>query len=251
MRTRSGQALIEFSLMLPLLFLLIVNVINFGGMLYAWICVSNAARTGAQYFITGGATVGAPGIPTRAAVQTLVQNDLHPLPNSATGLQVCVSASNSATVSCDTGLAPAGTPPAVDTAEGSPAVTHPVGAVDVIYTYLPFIPRDFPALRIHATLPPTAIHRQGSHEDPAMTRKRPAARQYDHRICIRRVPSDDGDPGRIEFDRMVLVYTTPASSTRAGVRYAIVHGSDRTEQAIRQADRDLQPRWKPKSNSRE
>ena len=32
----------------------------------------------------------------------------------------------------------------------------------------------------------------------------------------------------IEFDRMVLVYTTLASSTRAGVRYAIVHGSDRT-----------------------
>ena len=31
-----------------------------------------------------------------------------------------------------------------------------------------------------------------------------------------------------EFDRMVLVYTTLASATRAGVRYAIVHGSDRT-----------------------
>ena len=161
-RTRSGQALIEFSLMLPLLFLLVVNVINFGGMLYAWICVSNAARTGAQYFITGGATVGAPVIPTAAAVQTLVENDLHPLPNSANA-QVCVSASNSATVSCDTGSAPAGTPPAADTAEGSPAITYPVGAVDVTYTYLPFIPLwDFPALHIHATLPPTVIHRQAT-----------------------------------------------------------------------------------------
>ena len=32
----------------------------------------------------------------------------------------------------------------------------------------------------------------------------------------------------IEFDRMVLVYTTVAHATRTGVRYAIVHGSDRT-----------------------
>jgi Flp pilus assembly protein TadG len=162
MRTRKGQALIEFSLMLPLLFLLIVNVINFGGMLYAWICVSNAARTGAQYFITGDVTVGAPAQPTRAAVQTLVENDLHPLPRSASA-QVCVSASNSVTVSCDTGSAPAGTPPAADTPEGSPAVTFPVGAVDVTYTYQPFIPLwDFPHLGIHATLPTTVIHRQAT-----------------------------------------------------------------------------------------
>jgi Flp pilus assembly protein TadG len=31
-----------------------------------------------------------------------------------------------------------------------------------------------------------------------------------------------------EFNRMILVYTTLASASRAGVRYAIVHGSDRT-----------------------
>src|SRR5258708_21139484 len=98
-RSCGGQALIEFSLILPLLFLLIVNVINFGGMLYAWICVTNAARTGAQYYITGDATVGAPAQPTRALVQALVQNDLHPLPNSANA-QVWVSTSNSITLSC-------------------------------------------------------------------------------------------------------------------------------------------------------
>ena len=157
-RSSSGQALIEFALILPLLFLLIVNVINFGGMFFAWICVSNAARTGAQYYITGGATVGAPVPPTVPLVQTLVLADLHPLPNSATA-QVCVSTSTSATVSCNTGLPPADAPPAADSAEGT--VTYPVAAVDVKYTYLPFIPLwDFPALRIHTTLPPTAIHRQ-------------------------------------------------------------------------------------------
>ena len=159
-RAGRGQALLEFSLVLPLLFLLIVNVVNFGGMLYAWIAVSNAARTGAQYYITGGATVGAPDPPSVSAVRTLVLNDLHPLPNSGSA-QVCVSISTSATVSCNTGSAPADAPPSADTGEGSPTITYPMGAVDVTYTYTPFIPLwDFPHMNIHLTTPPTAIHRQ-------------------------------------------------------------------------------------------
>jgi Flp pilus assembly protein TadG len=144
--------------MLPLLFLLIVNVINFGGMMYAWISVSNAARTGAQYLITAEATIGAPAPPSPTVVQTLVQNDIHPLPNS-TSARVCVSYSNSVTVSCNPTAGPTITPPAADTAEGG--ITYPMGAVDVTYTYVSFIPLwDFPALRIHATLPPTTIHRR-------------------------------------------------------------------------------------------
>ena len=159
-RTSSGQALIEFALVLPLLFLLIVNVVNFGGMLYAWISVSNAARLGVQYYITGSATIGAPTRPTVATIQSLVMNDLSALPNMATA-QVCVSTSQSGTVSCNTGTAPSSAPPAAETAEGTPAITFAVAAVDVTYTYTPFIPLwEFPNLRIHATLPPTAIHRQ-------------------------------------------------------------------------------------------
>jgi Flp pilus assembly protein TadG len=159
-RHTSGQALIEFALILPLLFLLIVNVVNFGGMLYAWIAVSNAARTGAQYLCFGGAMIGAPVSPSATAVQTVTLNDIHALPNSSS-TQVCVSKSSSATVSCNTGSAPADAPPAADTAEGSPAITYVVAAVDVTYTYQPFISLwDFSKLGIHATLPPTAIHRQ-------------------------------------------------------------------------------------------
>ncbi len=155
-----GQALIEFALILPLLFLLIVNVINFGGFLYAWIVVSNAARTGAQYMSMAGAMIHAPVPPSRAAVQTLVTNDLSALPNRASA-QVCVSQSTSVTVSCTSGPAPAGAPPPADTPEGTPAITYVIGAVDVSYTYQPFIPLwDFSALGIHATLPPTTIHRQ-------------------------------------------------------------------------------------------
>ena len=32
----------------------------------------------------------------------------------------------------------------------------------------------------------------------------------------------------VEISRMILVYTTVANAARAGVRYAVVHGSDRT-----------------------
>jgi hypothetical protein len=129
-------------------------------MLYAWIAVSNAARTGAQYLITGPAAIGGPVAPTASSVQALVLADVRALPNSPSA-QVCVSSSSSTTVSCNTGSAPSSAPPAAETAEGSPAVTYVVGAVDVTYTYLPLIPLwDFTALRIRATLPPTSIHRQ-------------------------------------------------------------------------------------------
>jgi Flp pilus assembly protein TadG len=158
-RRSRGQALIEFALILPLLFLLIVNVVNFGGMLFAWICVSNGARTGVQHYITGGVTLGAPAPPGVPAVQTLVLNDMSLLPN-ASSVQVCVSRSDSATVSCNSGSAPAGAPPAAEAAEGSPAISYDIGQVDVTYTYQPFIPLwSFP-LGIRATLPPTSIHRK-------------------------------------------------------------------------------------------
>jgi Flp pilus assembly protein TadG len=153
-----GQALIEFALVLPLLFLLIVNVVNFGGMLYAWITVANGARAGVQYLVLGGASLGAPAQPSAAQVQTLVRNDLAALPNRASA-QICVSSSNSVTVACNTGTAPAGAPPAAGAAEAG--VTYVVGAVDVTYTYIPFIAAwGFRGIGIHLTLPPTTIHRQ-------------------------------------------------------------------------------------------
>jgi Flp pilus assembly protein TadG len=157
-RGSSGNSLLEFALVLPLLFVLIINAVNFGGMLYAWICVSNAARTGADYMVRGGATVGSPGLPTGAAVSSVVTGDLQALPNKAPGaVVVCVCTDNNGTTSryppgC------AGVP------EADPEPTYFVsGSVDVTYTYVPFIPLwSFPKLGISATLPPTTIHRQAS-----------------------------------------------------------------------------------------
>jgi Flp pilus assembly protein TadG len=64
------------------------------------------------------------------------------------------------------------------------------------------------------------------------------------RICARRWRMDQGNAlveftfiaimlvvvmlGIVEMGRMVLVYTTVANAARAGARYAIVHGADRT-----------------------
>jgi len=64
------------------------------------------------------------------------------------------------------------------------------------------------------------------------------------RICARRRRMDQGNAlveftfvaimlvvvmlGIVEMGRMMLVYTTVANAARAGARYAIVHGADRT-----------------------
>jgi len=151
---RTGQAAVECALALPVLLLLIINAVNFGTYLYAWISVANAARTGAQYATTAGVSLAGGGSPSAGTVQTMVVNDLKGLPNY-TATQVCVSASNSATVSCNTGSAPSTAPPAADTAEGSPAITYIIGAVDVTYTYSPLIP-----IWNFATLPSSSVHRQ-------------------------------------------------------------------------------------------
>lgn len=48
-RTReSGQSLVEFSLLVPVLVLLVVGLFDVGRAVYAWTAVSNAAREGAR-----------------------------------------------------------------------------------------------------------------------------------------------------------------------------------------------------------
>src|ERR1041385_260453 len=87
-----GQAMIEFALVLPLLFLLIINVVNFAGMLYAWVAVANAARTGAQYMVMSDTWIFGLAPPTPAQVVTQVTNDLASLPNRAsTQVKVCMN----------------------------------------------------------------------------------------------------------------------------------------------------------------
>jgi len=151
----TGQALVEFALVLPLLFLLVVNAVNFGAFLFAWITVANSARTGAQYMVMAGATVGAPKPATAAQITTLITNDISSLLNR-TSLAVRVCINNNAILTCS------GPGTYVPPADPEPT-KYVLASVNVTYQYQPLIPLwDFNGLGIHATLPPTTIHRQAS-----------------------------------------------------------------------------------------
>jgi Flp pilus assembly protein TadG len=160
MRNRqNGQSLVEFALLLPLLFLLVVNVVNFGSFFFAWITVANAARSGAQYMCLGGPSVGSPKAATSTQIYNLVSADISSLRNrTSLAVRVCTKKSGIAAVCTQTGSGTF-TDPAADTRAESPLFV--MGWVDVKYTYSPVIPAfSFPALSIRATLPPTTIHRQ-------------------------------------------------------------------------------------------
>ena len=76
-----GQALVEFALIVPLVLLLAVNAANFGGFIFAWITVANAARDGAQYMVMSSASPGNPTAATLTQITTLVSNDVLSLLN--------------------------------------------------------------------------------------------------------------------------------------------------------------------------
>jgi len=140
--------------MFPLLFLLTVNAVNFGGLLFAWITIANAARNGADYWGMGAAAPGAPERPTAAQVTTLVANDISSLPARST-LIVRACTNNNGAVDCT------GAGSYVPPLDPEP-LTYISASVDVTYTYQPLIPLfDFSALNVHATLPPTTVHRRG------------------------------------------------------------------------------------------
>jgi Flp pilus assembly protein TadG len=150
-----GQALVEFALVLPLLFLLIVNAVNFGAFLFAWITVADGARAGVQYMAQGRATVGTPLPATAAQITALITSDMSSLINR-TSVAVRVCKNNNSIQSCS---GPGAYLPPAD-----PEPTkYVLASVDVSYTYRPLLPLwDFGALGVHATLPPTTIHRQAS-----------------------------------------------------------------------------------------
>jgi Flp pilus assembly protein TadG len=162
-----GQALVEFALMVPFVFLLIFNAVNFGGFLYNWITISNAARVGAQYAAMGSAYQGYPSEATLAAIKTMIQNETASLPGA--------SATNPAITICEnqngTGVAfpPVGSPPAgcaggtpvppqdPETITGVGGSTFTSVGIDITYTYTSFIPA-FSSGALSVFVPPSPIH---------------------------------------------------------------------------------------------
>lgn len=151
LKGEAGQALIEFTLLLPMIFLLVLNTVNFGGFFYAWITMANAARAGADYAVLGGASAGGVSPATGAQILNMIKTEITSLPNN-TSLAVNVCRNNSGTITTLQG-----------TCTSIPADTEPgvfvLTSVDVTYTYKPFITGfSFPKLGVFLTIPPTTIH---------------------------------------------------------------------------------------------
>lgn len=145
---KTGQALVEFALIVPLVFLLAVNAANFGGLLFAWITVANAARAGGQYMVMSSASPGPPTPATLSQITTLVTNDISSLMNRSSLVVAICTNKTAAANACTTFVDPE-------------ATAYTLATVDVTYTYKPFIPLfSFPDLGISATLPSSTIHRK-------------------------------------------------------------------------------------------
>jgi len=156
-KSSRGAALLEAALLMPVLLLLILNIANFGVYIFAWVTVNNAARAAAEYSAYNGLAVNFLNQPTFAQIQSLVNNDVSSLPNSAnTTLQVC---SNNGAVSCS------GSCPSNDCSNPSdpePGL-YTINYIDVEYSYTPlFSAFNIPSLGISLTLPPSVIHRQAA-----------------------------------------------------------------------------------------
>jgi Flp pilus assembly protein TadG len=138
-----------------MVFLLLVNVVNFGGFFYAFITVANAARAGADYAIMAGASVASGHISLASASQitTLITTEIASLPNNPS-LAVNICQNNNGTV-----IVLSGTCSSI--ASDPEPTSYVLTSIDVTYTYVPFIPLfSFPNLHINATIPPTSIHRR-------------------------------------------------------------------------------------------
>jgi len=151
----SGQALLEFALMVPLMLFLLVNVLNFGGLLYSWITVANAARAGAQYAILSGASLGMPAAPTIAQINNLIATDISSLPNAGS-LQVAICTNNNGVISS--------TPSGGSCPPDPEAPTYVMAAIDVTYTYTPIIQAfNFPGMGMNLSsifAPSMTVHRR-------------------------------------------------------------------------------------------
>jgi hypothetical protein len=146
-KSESGQSLIELSLLIPFLFLWIINAVNFGALIFAWITIADAARAGVQY--------GALSATTYAQISTVVTDTTASLKNKAS-ITVVYSRNANGTITCPGQGSCAATPPA----DPEPAA-YTLACVDVTYTYVPIIPVfSFPSLGISLTLPPTTVHRR-------------------------------------------------------------------------------------------
>jgi len=147
--SESGQTLVEFALVLPLLVLFVIGAVEMGRLVYMSIGVTNAAHAGAQYGCQNTAVAGdVAGMRTAAAadVPDLLGADKGNLTTTASSYCQC-SDGSSANSSCTT-------PPAC-------TGTHLVQFVSVSTTasYTPWFP--YPGIPSSVTLHGSAVMQVG------------------------------------------------------------------------------------------
>lgn len=159
LRRDTGGSLVEFVLVVPVIFMLVLNAVNFGGFFYAWITVANSSRAAANYAILGGASVGSLSPASGASIDSVITTDISSLATSSPALTVDVCTNARGTITAV--YASSGT-----NCNGTPADPEPTNytltSVKVTYTYTPIINSSafrFPRLGINLTVPPATITR--------------------------------------------------------------------------------------------
>ncbi len=175
-RGARGEALVELVATIPFVFFLIVLVMNFSGLINAWITVANAARAAGDYAILSGSSAGLPTPATATSLQNLINADLGALPNlSSSNPHICIQLNNNNDTNhsytklleipsgeCTTVNATAtyGNPPTDGEAIASGSTTQYANVtVDIIYTYTPFF---LGSRFMNYALPsiPTSVHQR-------------------------------------------------------------------------------------------
>lgn len=91
MRKDRGEAIVEFALLAPILFLLLFAMVDFGRVFDAWLIATNASREGARY----AAIYAAQDYATLAEVQNLSRQKAYDYLSSGLGGRSDVSFSSS------------------------------------------------------------------------------------------------------------------------------------------------------------
>jgi len=163
-RSTEGQALVEFAAIVPMLFLLIVLAMNFGGLIGAWISVANATRAAADYAILGSNSAGTPAIATSTSLSALISAELASLPNGSTA-HACVKKNNNGTYTtlletpsnaCADYLNP---PTDGESVVSGGTIKYPNVAVDITYTYNSFFSGST-FLGLPLTVLPSSVHQR-------------------------------------------------------------------------------------------
>jgi len=108
-RGQRGGALVEFAVVAPLLFMMLIGSIQFGTIMYRYHATDYAARLGARWASVHGADCSysaAPCPTTNAAVQTYVLGHVPGLSNTATAVPSWAVPSSTSYVGLQQGNAP-------------------------------------------------------------------------------------------------------------------------------------------------